>query len=224
MFIYLVAVVATLFLIFGLLHARCLNDWLRSSVCCSLSLYNGLIRRPAIETSLNSDLENVVTESPPIAANERTEHGEHPTPRATFNNKERLSDAILGEAGSKARSLNPPRYSFENILSEDRDKAFGLPATRPLELGTPENDTIRATKQEGQENIFESLKSSIERSSTSPYSRLNTSQIYNLILKEKLKENAAKQKLLETDKDKIDESLANKTPENVPSSSENTFQ
>lgn len=76
-----------------------------------------------------------------------------------------------------------------------------------MQVGTTQDDTIRTSKQEAKENIFESLKSSIERTTATPYSRLNTSQIYNIILKEKLKENAVKQKLLESDRSKFNDSL-----------------
>lgn len=69
---------------------------------------------------------------------------------------------------------------------------------RTLQLGLIQDDTIR-TKQEGKESIFETLKNSIEKSNySSP--RLNTRQIYNMILKETLKENEARQKLSDNDK------------------------
>lgn len=70
---------------------------------------------------------------------------------------------------------------------------------RTLQLGLMQDDTIRTTKQEGKESIFETLKNSIEKSNySSP--RLNTRQIYNMILKETLKESEARQKLLDNDK------------------------
>ncbi|XP_053983194.1 uncharacterized protein LOC128886950 [Hylaeus anthracinus] len=220
MFIYLVAFVATLFIIFGLVHVRCLNDWLRSSICSSLR--NGLFRRSEIEASFNNeDLESTFTSERSLTeTGEVREFDDFLTQRAMFSNKERLSDVLLAETGNNSRNLNQPRYSFEDILSGERDRDFGIPATRALQLGTTKDDSIRATKQEGNENIFESLKSSIERS-TNPSSRLNTSQIYNLILKETLKDKAARQKLLENEKSKFNESLPNKLVEHLPSRSEN---
>ncbi|XP_076669948.1 uncharacterized protein LOC143369638 isoform X2 [Andrena cerasifolii] len=207
MFIYLVALAAALFIIFGLVRGRCLTDLLWSPISCPASLYNGLIRRPAIEATLNNDLENTsTTETPWAETNERVAYEELPLQRAAWSNRDGSSDAILGGTGSKARSLNPPRYSFEDILSEERDKDLGFPVSRPIQLGAAQVNALRSSKPEGKDTILESLRSSIERTSTSPYSRLNTSQIYNLILKEKLKENAAKQKLTENDANKFKES------------------
>lgn len=45
----------------------------------------------------------------------------------TISNNERLSDIHLGETGSKSRNVNLPRYSFEDIISEKKDKDLGLP-------------------------------------------------------------------------------------------------
>lgn len=66
-----------------------------------------------------------------------------------------------------------------------------------------QDDSRRITKQEAKENIFESLKSSIERSNY-PASQLNTSAVYKY-LKETLRENEAKQKLLDSDKNEFNE-------------------
>ncbi|XP_076633644.1 uncharacterized protein LOC143347900 [Colletes latitarsis] len=221
MFIYLVAVVATLFIIFGLVHARCLKNWIGSSIPSSFC--NELARRPETETSLNNEgLESTfATGRSPTITDEIREFENLALQRITFGNKERSSDVFIAETGSKSRNLNPPRYSFENLLPGERDIDLGLPATRNLQLGTTKDDeAIKTSKQEGKENIFESLKNSLEKGAFPP-SRLNTSQIYNLIVKETLKDNAAKRKFLEIEKIKFNESLPVKLVEQLPSSSEN---
>ncbi|XP_016907752.1 uncharacterized protein LOC107995038 [Apis cerana] len=219
MFIYLIAPVAILFFIFGLLHIKCLYNWLLASLRCSLTLYNGLICRPAIQTSLNEDFEsNLTIERPMAVISDKAEYEDLLAQSLTISNNERLSDIHLGETGSKSRNVNLPRYSFEDIISEKKDKDLGLPVMRTLQLGLMQDDTIRTTKQEGKESIFETLKNSIEKSNySSP--RLNTRQIYNMILKETLKESEARQKLL--DNDKFNEVSPIEIKEHLPSSSEN---
>ncbi|XP_043264911.1 uncharacterized protein LOC122404753 [Colletes gigas] len=221
MFIYLVAVVATLFIIFGLVHARCLKSWIGSSVPSSFC--DQLTRRPQTEASLdNEDLESTFATGRSLAMTDEIREFEDLAPQGfVFGTKERSSDVFIAETGSKSRNLNPPRYSFENLLSGERDIDLGLPATRNLQLGTTKDDeAIKTTKQEGKENLFESLKNSLEKGAFPP-SRLNTSQIYNLIVKETLKDNAAKRKLLEIERIKFNESLPIKLVEQLPSSSEN---
>ncbi|CAL7940462.1 unnamed protein product [Xylocopa violacea] len=222
MFIYLVASVAALLIIFGLLHITCSNDgWLRSSIRYSRTLYNGLICRPPIQATLTSRevIENVATPERPMALiSDRTEYDNLPVQKTTFSNKDVSSGASLVDTkGSKSKNLDPPRYSFEDILSEE--KHLSLPATRTLQLGTAEDDAIR-TKQEGRENIFESLKSTIEKSNYPP-SRLNARQKYNLFLKETLKHNEARQKLLDIERQNFNESLQIETKGQLPPSSEN---
>ncbi|XP_076167459.1 uncharacterized protein LOC143146746 [Ptiloglossa arizonensis] len=223
MFIYLVAVVATLFIIFGLLHARCLNDWLRSSIRYSRILYNERIRNSEIEERLNNEnLQTVSTLSIPlIITDEVKDFIDFMTQRTAYNTKERLSNALMGEVEGKSRNLNQPRYSLEDVLSGERDKDLGLPTTRTLQLGTAKDDTIKTSKQEGKENIFESLQSSMEKK-THPHCQLN--QIYNLILKETFKDNTAKQKVLEDENSKLKESLPINLVEQVPSSSEKKIE
>ncbi|KOC66089.1 hypothetical protein WH47_00982 [Habropoda laboriosa] len=222
MFIYLVFPVATLFLIFGVLHDR--NDWLYSSVRRTLTLYRRLINRRTPQRSLlNENLESITSERPVVRTDDRIELENVPAQKTTISNiadhtKEKMSDAILGETRDTMKILNPPRYSFESVLSEEKDRDIDLPVIRTLQLGkTPDNAT-RISKQEETENIFESLKTTIEKTAVDPSSRLNTRQIYNLLMKESLKENEARQKLIDK---KLNESLPIEIKEQVPSSSQN---
>nr|XP_034175168.1 uncharacterized protein LOC117601915 [Osmia lignaria] len=200
MFIYLIALVATLFIIFGLLHARCLNDWLQSSIRLPFNVSSRLIRRPVNEISLqNESLENNLTSERPFLVT--SEWGEHDGISVTFNNVERLPDSILDEPGIKLRN---PRYNFEDIPPIEMKKDPDLAGTKTLQLGIAKNNAIG--KQEANENIFESLKNSIEKTAASQSGRLNTKQIYNLIMKETMKESEAKQKLVESFRSKPIES------------------
>ncbi|XP_017888322.1 uncharacterized protein LOC108629888 isoform X2 [Ceratina calcarata] len=132
----------------------------------------------------------------------------------------------------KERSLNAPRYSFEDLLSEERDKDLGLSsggvgiAVGKVRLGgavVKDDDGVRrSVKQEAKENIFESLKNSIDKTNNYPTSRLNTRQIYNMILKETLKESEGRQRLLDNDQIKFNESSSLppiEIKEQLPSSS-----
>ncbi|XP_033342303.2 uncharacterized protein LOC117229726 isoform X2 [Megalopta genalis] len=181
MFIYIVAIIFTPLIIFGLVHTRCL-----------------LTRRPLIETlTINESTENLCTPERSFDIIEEIDNTESlstaPLQRSLFDNKEGSSDTLL-----------TPRYSFEDVLPEAREKHF-------------ESSETRTRK----ENLFESLKNTIEKS-TNPSNRLNTTQIYNLILKETLKENLARQKLLETERRKINnEATSLKITEQAASSSEN---
>ncbi|XP_060815372.1 uncharacterized protein LOC132906834 [Bombus pascuorum] len=214
MFIYLVAPVATLVFIFGLLYIKRLDNWLRSSIRCSLTLYNGLIYRTAIQASLNNrDSESNLTSESPMAIvsdRDRVEYDELLAQKTVVNNNERLPDAFLEEVGNRSKNLNPPRYSFEDIVSEERNKDLGL---REVTY-----NNITRTSKEGKENILETLKSSVEKSNY-PSSRLNK-QIYNLILKEGQKEYETRQKLLDSDNNKFNEPLSTEIKEYLPSSSE----
>ena len=221
MFIYLVAPVATFVFIFGLLYIKRLDNWLRSSIRCSLILYNGLIYRTAIQTSLNNrDSESNLTSESPMAVisdRDRVEYDELLAQKIVANNNERLADAFLEEVGNRSKNLNPPRYSFEDIVSEERNKDLGL-RVKTHQLGITYDNITRTSKQEGKENILETLKSSVEKSNY-PSSRLNK-QIYNLILKEGQKECEARQKLLSSDNNKFNEPLPTEIKEYLPSSSE----
>ncbi|XP_033342302.2 uncharacterized protein LOC117229726 isoform X1 [Megalopta genalis] len=198
MFIYIVAIIFTPLIIFGLVHTRCLANWIRWKVINSLSTCNRLTRRPLIETlTINESTENLCTPERSFDIIEEIDNTESlstaPLQRSLFDNKEGSSDTLL-----------TPRYSFEDVLPEAREKHF-------------ESSETRTRK----ENLFESLKNTIEKS-TNPSNRLNTTQIYNLILKETLKENLARQKLLETERRKINnEATSLKITEQAASSSEN---
>ncbi|KAK9301244.1 hypothetical protein QLX08_006325 [Tetragonisca angustula] len=217
MFIYLVASVATLVFIFGLFHVKHLDNWLRSSIRSSLTLYNRLICRPAIQTTLNNENSecNLTTEGP-VVVNDIVE--EFLIQKTVVNNNERLSETFLREVESRSKNLNLPQYSLEDIVSEEKDKDLGLPAKKTHQLEITQDSTIRTNKQEGKENIFESLKSSVEKFNY-PSSLLNR-QIYNLILKETQKESEIRQKLFDSDNKKINESSSTEVKEYLPSSSE----
>ncbi|KAK1125687.1 hypothetical protein K0M31_005236 [Melipona bicolor] len=203
MFIYLVASVATLVFIFGLFHVKHLDNWLRSSIHSSLTLYNGLICRPAIQTTLNNEnSEGNLTTEGSVVVNDIVE--EFLTQKTVVSNNERLSETFLRGVGSRSKNLNLPRYSLEDIVPEEKDKDTGLPVKKTHQLEITQDSTIRINKQEGKENIFESLKSSVEKFNY-PSSLLN-SQIYNLILKETQKESETRQKLFDSDNKKINES------------------
>ncbi|XP_076647885.1 uncharacterized protein LOC143356247 [Halictus rubicundus] len=214
MFIYLVALIFTPLIIFGLVHARSLTNWLRTKARNSLTICNGLIRRPRIETlTINEDTENVsaherffdIAEEEEVAEPERL-----PVQRPLFDSKEESRCDFLteiSEAERKLNNLNPPTYSLDNVLPETRERDSELSGTR-----------------EKKDNLFDSLKSTIEKS-TNPSARLNTTQIYNLILKETLKENVARQKLLDIERRRINNITAplNITEEAL-SSSENVSE
>lgn len=93
-------------------------------------LYNGLIYRTAIQTSLNNrDSESNLTSESPMAVisdRDRVEYDELLAQKIVANNNERLADAFLEEVGNRSKNLNPPRYSFEDIVSEERNKDLGL--------------------------------------------------------------------------------------------------
>ncbi|OAD54365.1 hypothetical protein WN48_08079 [Eufriesea mexicana] len=219
MFIYLVAPVATLAIIFGLLHIRYLGTWLRSSIRYPLTLYNGLICRPIVQTSLNNeDFESNLTPEKSVAITSDKFESEYEnllTQKIAISNNERLSDVLLGEDEIKLRNLNLSRQSFENIVLEEKDKAAKIP-----ELRVMQHDTSGTTKQERKENTFESLKNSIEKSNY-VFSQLNTRQINNLIWKETLKESEAKQKLLDSDKNEFNEMSSFEIKEHLASTPEN---
>ncbi|CAK9814693.1 hypothetical protein ANTPLA_LOCUS8303 [Anthophora plagiata] len=221
MFIYLVFPVVTLFIIFGILHDR--NDWLRSSVRRTLILYRRLINRCTTQRSLlNENLASVTSERP-VDTTGRAELDDVPAQKIAVSKiadhtKERISDTILGEVGAKMRTLNAPRYSFESTLSEEKD--FDLPVIRTLPLGKTQDNATRISKPEETQNIFESLEAAIEKSVAHPSTRLNTKQIYNLLMKETLKESEARQSLIDNDK-KLNELFLTEIKEQVPSSSEN---
>ncbi|XP_031849447.1 uncharacterized protein LOC116434816 [Nomia melanderi] len=198
MFIYFVALIATPLIIFGLLHARVLNDWLRSRFRNSLTSCTGLTRRPQIETLLiDEDEESACVPMTSLSARKQVAEIENVPIQKSFDNDGKTSDAFLTETEKKLKNLSVPRYSFDSVLSEDRE--------RDIELDT------RVRK----ENAIESLKDTIERS-MNPSTRLNITQIYNLIQKETLK-----QKLLDVEKRKFNESVPLKITEHLPLSSEN---
>ena len=145
-----------------------------------------------------------------VSDRDRVEYDELLAQKTVVNNNERLPDAFLEEVGNKSKNLNPPRYSFEDIVSEERNKDLGL---REVTY-----NNITRTSKEGKENILETLKSSVEKSNY-PSSRLNK-QIYNLILKEGQKEYETRQKLLDSDNNKFNEPLSTEIKEYLPSSSE----
>ncbi|XP_076751047.1 uncharacterized protein LOC143423538 [Xylocopa sonorina] len=222
MFIYLVASVAALLIIFGLLHITCLNDgWLQSSIRYSRTLCNELICRPPIQATLNNEnIDNSSTpERPATLITERAEYGDFPVQKtSSFSNKDVSSGVRLVDTkGSKSRNLDPSQCSLGDILSEE--KPVALPTTRTFQSGTAQRDTIE-TEQETRENLFGSLKSSIEWSDY-PSSRLSTRQKYNLFLKETLKQNEARQKLMDIEKQNFNESLQIETKGELPPSSEN---
>ncbi|XP_076291838.1 uncharacterized protein LOC143214531 [Lasioglossum baleicum] len=212
MFIYFVALILTPLIIFGLVHARCLNNWLRSKARNSLTICSGLIRRPRMETlTINEDTENVCAPERFFdTAEEVAESETQPAPRSLFDSKEESrTDFLTGipETEGKLNNLNPPTYSFENVLPEARERDFELSGTRAKK-----------------DNLIESLKSTIEKS-TNPSGRLNTAQIYNLILEETIKENVARQKLLETERRRVNNITAPlNITEEAPSSSENVSE
>ncbi|CAK9828366.1 hypothetical protein ANTRET_LOCUS5911 [Anthophora retusa] len=223
MFIYLVFPVATLFIIFGVLHDR--NDWLRSSVRRTLILYRRLINRCTTQRSLlNENLASVTSERS-VDTTGRAELDDVPAQKTAVSKiadhtKEKISDAILGEVGAKMKTLNAPRYSFESTLSEEKDTDLDLPVIRTLPLGKTQDNATRISKPEETKNVFESLETTIEKSVAHPSTRLNTKQIYNLLMKETLKENEARQSLIDNDK-KLNELFLTEIKEQVPSSSEN---
>ncbi|XP_015440441.1 PREDICTED: uncharacterized protein LOC107195169 [Dufourea novaeangliae] len=163
MFLYLVALIATSLIIFGLVHARCLVNLLRSSVRASLFICNGLIHRSPIEES--------------------------------FNNEDVENDCTLSLGATEEENFQAQRLVFDNNETSIADNA-------------------------GKENIFESLKTTIARS-TNPSTRLNTTQIYDLIMEETLKESSARQKLLDAERRKFNERVPLKITDHLPSSSEN---
>ncbi|CAK9799356.1 hypothetical protein ANTQUA_LOCUS2008 [Anthophora quadrimaculata] len=221
MFIYLVFPVATLFIIFGVLHDR--NDWLRSSVRRTLTLYRRLINRCTTQRSLLNENITSVTSERSVDTTGRTELDDVPAQKTAVSKiadhtKER--DAIFGEVEAKIKTLNTPRYSFESTLSEEKDTDLGLPVIRTLPLGKTQDNATRISKPEETKNVFESLETTIEKSIAHPSTRLNTKQIYNLLMKETLKENEARQSLIDNDK-KLNELFLTEIKEQVPSSSEN---
>ncbi|XP_078047299.1 uncharacterized protein LOC144475356 [Augochlora pura] len=198
MFIYIVAFIFTPLIIFGLVHTRCLANWLSWKVRRPPTTRNRLTGGPRIETlTFNESIEHLCTPERSFDIIEEVANNAERLPTAplqrSYDNKEGSSDILL-----------TPRYSFEDVLPEAREKDFGSSETRARK-----------------ENLFQSLKNTIEKS-TNPSTRLNTTQIYNLILRETLKENLAKQKLLETEKRKINnETTSLKISEPAASSSEN---
>ncbi|XP_003700600.1 uncharacterized protein LOC100877273 [Megachile rotundata] len=199
MFIYLVALAATIFFIFGLLHLRCLNGWLQSSFCYVSNVYNGLTHRSMIEATLqNENLESNLTaarsERPFVVINEWREHENISD---VLNNTERLPDPILEEPGIKLRDLNP-LYNLENVSPTEMNKDV----TKTLELSTAKVSGIGTSRNEGNENIFESIKNSTEKVTN----QLNTHLIHHLITKETMKGNEIKQKLMDSLKEKLTDS------------------
>lgn len=186
-----------------------------------MTFYNGLIYRTAIQASLNNrDSESNLTSESPVAVvsdKDRVKYNELLAQKTVVNNNERLPDAFLEEVGNRSKNLNPSRYSFEDIVSEERNKDLGL-RVKTHQLGVTYDNITRTSKQEGKENILETLKSSVEKPNY-PSSRLNK-QIYNLILKEGQKECETRQKLLDSENNKFNEPLPTEIKEYLPSSSE----
>lgn len=105
---------------------------------CSLALYNGLIYRTVIQASLNNrnSESNLTSESPMavVSDRDRVEYDELLAQKTVVNNNERLPDAFLEEIGNKSKNLNPPQYSFEDIVSEERNKDLGLRGITNIEF------------------------------------------------------------------------------------------
>ncbi|CAD1470344.1 unnamed protein product, partial [Heterotrigona itama] len=102
------------------------DNWLRSSIRNSLTLYNGLTCRPTVQTTLNNEnSENNLTTEGPVAINDIVE--EFLTQKTVVSNNEK-SETFLIEVGSKSKNLNLPRYSLEDIVPEEKNKDLGLPS------------------------------------------------------------------------------------------------
>lgn len=199
------------------------DDWLRSSIRCSLTLYNGLIcrRLNAAPIQASSSLLNTEDDEDSLLEN-RGSTSDRLSAVCDRTEEEILAQRTVFDR-RKERSLNAPRYSFQDLLTEEREKNLGFSVVDNVRLGAVKDDDAArpVTKQEPKENILESLRNSIDRTNNHPASRLNTRQIYNMILKETLKESEARQKLLDTDRTKLTESSPPiEIKEQVPSSSE----